>query len=231
MVPATMFLGMQMMKRVMVQLPKLLRFRLDELFVSLKLVLYSRRKGMKEDRISQLPDDLICQILSHLPTKDAVRTSVLSTRWTNLWLWLPRLELSFVGIRNRTPLSFANRFFDSNRVSCIDKLELIVTDVYSDIVDGASYLTSWIDAAVKRRIQHLDVKCHAMHLHNNEFPNEAAFEALVSCCSVLEELEITGTGDLPNVHRVQSQSLKRLTIIRLPTIEFDYVPELAIDVV
>ncbi|XP_019093816.1 PREDICTED: putative FBD-associated F-box protein At5g53635 [Camelina sativa] len=226
---------------------------------------------MKEDRISQLPDDLICQILSHLPTKDAVRTSVLSTRWTNLWLWLPRLKLSFVGIGKYYALSLANRFFDSNRVSCIDKLKLTFPDVYSDIVDGASYLTSWIDAAVKRRIQHLDVKCHVyniyrfeiplslymcetlvslkldkaawdnaefvsfpclktMHLHNNFFPNEAAFEALVSCCPVLEELEITGFEVLPNVHKVQSQSLKRLTIRRITTREFYYyVPELVID--
>ncbi|XP_010429144.2 PREDICTED: putative FBD-associated F-box protein At5g53635 [Camelina sativa] len=68
-----------------------------------------------------------------------------------------------------------------------------------------------------------------MHLRNNTFLNEAAFEALVSCCPVLEELEITGFEDFPNVHRVQSQSLKRLTIRRLLTIEFDYVPELVID--
>ncbi|XP_023637554.1 putative FBD-associated F-box protein At5g53635 [Capsella rubella] len=49
---------------------------------------------LKEDRLSQLPDPLIiCHILSHLPIKQVVKTSVLSTRWRSLWLWLPSLEM------------------------------------------------------------------------------------------------------------------------------------------
>ncbi|EOA33026.1 hypothetical protein CARUB_v10016358mg, partial [Capsella rubella] len=113
---------------------------------------------MKEDRISQLPDALICQILTHLPTKNAVKTSVLSTRWTNLWLWLPRLELSFSNIFNALG-SFGDRFYDSNRVSCIDKLKLSITNRTFISVNDVAYLTSWVAAAVKRRIQHLEAKC------------------------------------------------------------------------
>ncbi|CAL9243411.1 unnamed protein product, partial [Arabidopsis halleri] len=48
---------------------------------------------LEEDRISQLPDPLICHILSHLLPKEAITTSVLSTRWRSLWLWVPNLEL------------------------------------------------------------------------------------------------------------------------------------------
>ncbi|KAG7574494.1 F-box domain [Arabidopsis suecica] len=110
---------------------------------------------MEDDRISQLPDQLISQILSHLPIKESVKSSVLSTRWRSLWLWVTDLELiskdypdfdAFVG--------FGESFFDSNRVSSLHKLKLAIDEVYYE-VDDVSYLTSWIDAAIKRKIQHL----------------------------------------------------------------------------
>uniref|UniRef100_A0A1J3FW54 Putative FBD-associated F-box protein n=1 Tax=Noccaea caerulescens TaxID=107243 RepID=A0A1J3FW54_NOCCA len=120
----------------------------------------SRRwKGSSEsrleelDRISQLPDPLICNILSHLPTKDAVKTSVCSARWRSLWLWVPCLELSSQSFSDfKAFMSFGDRFFDSNRVSCINKVKL---DIYEDGAD----LKSWIDATIKRKIQHLHVRC------------------------------------------------------------------------
>ncbi|KAJ4706767.1 F-box protein [Melia azedarach] len=45
----------------------------------------------KEDRFSGLPDPILRHILSFLPTKDAVATSILSSRWKLVWTSLTNL--------------------------------------------------------------------------------------------------------------------------------------------
>ncbi|KAG6409336.1 hypothetical protein SASPL_127374 [Salvia splendens] len=50
---------------------------------------------MEEDRMSQLPDDILLLILDKIDTSQAVKTSILSTRWKNLRYLLPSLRLRF----------------------------------------------------------------------------------------------------------------------------------------
>ncbi|XWS21106.1 hypothetical protein CRYUN_Cryun30bG0026900 [Craigia yunnanensis] len=50
-----------------------------------------RKTEAELDKISNLPGHVIDQILSHLPIKDAVRTSVLSRKWRYKWATIPYL--------------------------------------------------------------------------------------------------------------------------------------------
>ncbi|CAI9090585.1 OLC1v1025387C1 [Oldenlandia corymbosa var. corymbosa] len=50
---------------------------------------------LRDDFISNLPDTVLCHILSFLPTKFAVGTSILSSKWKNLFPLIPNLNLEF----------------------------------------------------------------------------------------------------------------------------------------
>ncbi|CAA7032699.1 unnamed protein product [Microthlaspi erraticum] len=158
----------------------------------------------EDDMISQLPDPLICQILYHLPTKEAVKTSVLSTRWRNLWLSVHSVDLSSWDFQNLNDfVSFSDSLFDYNRVSCIHRVKLSIEERVKAGLDVVSYVKSWIDSGVKHKIQHLHVRC----------PPEFCYELPPSLyiCDTLVILELYKMN-MVNAEFVSLPRLKTLTL-------------------
>ncbi|XP_058192300.1 FBD-associated F-box protein At4g10400-like [Rhododendron vialii] len=84
------------------------------------------------DRISMLPDSVLCHILSFLPTKNAVGTSILSTRYQYLWTCITSLHF--------------------------DKAEFFTNDIGEAEADLSFTNFSWISTATKRNVQKLELQ-------------------------------------------------------------------------
>ncbi|XP_056683074.1 putative FBD-associated F-box protein At5g56410 isoform X2 [Spinacia oleracea] len=118
------------------------------------------------DKISGLPDDILCHILSFLPTKYAVATSVLSTRWKYIWTSVPILDfdaslhqefypyLNIYGSRDSeiTFQSFVNRVLLLNDIPQIQKFRLVYKCHYS-----APPIYTWLHVAISRDISELEL--------------------------------------------------------------------------
>ncbi|XP_020880341.1 F-box/FBD/LRR-repeat protein At2g26030-like [Arabidopsis lyrata subsp. lyrata] len=109
------------------------------------------------DRISELPDSLLTQILSYLPTKVSVTTSVLSKRWENLWLRVPGLDFT---VNDELPpaskclVSFIDNFMEFSHTL---RMKKFLIKYHGNIYNYCGFM-KWIGPAVDRGIQHLSVE-------------------------------------------------------------------------
>jgi hypothetical protein len=118
-----------------------------------------RRDGV--DRISDLADDLLHNILFRLPsTADAVRTSVLSRRWRRVWTGIP--ELSFyidAGDLNQDQMPYTLRGIDAVLAAysapTLDRLTISVEWWWT--VD-ALWVAPWLRFAAPRLTGELSIR-------------------------------------------------------------------------
>uniref|UniRef100_M4EDM7 F-box domain-containing protein n=1 Tax=Brassica campestris TaxID=3711 RepID=M4EDM7_BRACM len=107
------------------------------------------------DRISELPESLLTQILSYLPTNQSVQTSVLSTRWKNLYLSVPGLDLNCSLIRydaDEVFLTFIDKLLEFSPESSLFKVKIKCRNT---MIDG---FKDRIGTLINRGTHHLDVE-------------------------------------------------------------------------
>lgn len=111
-----------------------------------------RSKGVDLDRISTLPDPILDMILSRLEyTEEAVRTSVLSTRWRYLWTCLQSIDIDcYRGggglVVNKSKFNEFVYSVISNRVFGLHRFRLCCLNYYDmSTIDG------WIHAAILQK--------------------------------------------------------------------------------
>ncbi|ESQ53560.1 hypothetical protein EUTSA_v10027555mg, partial [Eutrema salsugineum] len=108
-----------------------------------------REKKGGVDSISCLPDVILQHILSFIPTKFAIRTSLLSKRWRHVWCDTPSL------------------YFDSSKLEAawINKtlahytaLKMMHFHLYSSRQSHVSHMDKWIEFVMSRHVENLSLK-------------------------------------------------------------------------
>ncbi|KAF8103494.1 hypothetical protein N665_0188s0429 [Sinapis alba] len=158
------------------------------------------------DRLSNLPDCLIFQVLLYLPTIDVVKTSVLSTRWTTLWKHVPGLDLDTNDFNKlETFVTFVDNFLERNHGSSVHRLKLVYDSSEAE-EPNTGRVKRWLDTAAKLKVEHLNVS------DNSPQSWDLVMSPRVYTCSSLVSLQLLGIT-LPSPERVSLPSLKYIVLI------------------
>ncbi|VFQ69061.1 unnamed protein product [Cuscuta campestris] len=173
----------------------------------------------QRDRLSNLPDSLIHTILSLLDTKSAVRTFLLSKKWTHHWKSsLHTLRLSSPSFRTKNSFKRFVEFVLANRDPSAPLRALILFNESRD----KSLADRILRYAVAHSVREIDV---FRHLEPNELEQILGCKSLrrivfhsieIGCsdfsgCADLGDLSLTGCTFFPG--RVTVGNMKNLTII------------------
>ncbi|XP_059669373.1 putative FBD-associated F-box protein At3g50710 [Cornus florida] len=135
---------------------------MDSILKREKLIEEVKIKEGEVDRISNLPRTVIGHILSFLPTKYAVATSVLATKWKYLWTSISSFDFDDELVSNHTQqdntdpsikgsfINFVYRVMLQCNVSDIHKYRLKCSQIYD-----VSHLNAWVCTSLLRNVGEL----------------------------------------------------------------------------
>ncbi|XP_024015021.1 putative F-box/LRR-repeat protein At3g18150 [Eutrema salsugineum] len=148
------------------------------------------------DSISSLPDELLQQILCFLPTKFAIRTSLLSKRWRRIWCDTPCISFESCA------LLAASRSMIQDRYTAPKMMSL---HLRTGMVCNVKHINSWIELAKSRKVENIYLQLYFKSGYKYIPPDSFYID------SSLKELSLSFTAMIPR-GSVSWTSLKKLTL-------------------
>ncbi|XP_057454402.1 F-box/FBD/LRR-repeat protein At5g53840-like [Lotus japonicus] len=173
------------------------------------------------DRINSLSNSILCHILSFLPTKTCVATSLVCRRWRNLWEHVKVLNLCDDAFKAYGNLDLFERFaiFVNGVLAlrkCREIQKLCLKCEYSlvDMLSSIS-ITTWVRAAIGPQLEELRLDLYPM-----DGPEFVVPRTLFTCTNLVS-LYLCGPINIHNLSLVQLPSLKvlQLNIVSVDSIQ------------
>ncbi|KAB2605518.1 F-box/LRR-repeat protein [Pyrus ussuriensis x Pyrus communis] len=131
-------------------------------------------QSIVKDRISELPDPVLCRMLSLIPTKYAVRTSVLSKRWKNVWVFVPNIDLDDENEhfyrRNRDTNDYVRFSMFVDRVLFLHETDIHKFRLHCSNVEDFAPIEGWIRSAIGRNAVEFDLLVESFTNQNFKLP-------------------------------------------------------------
>ncbi|KAG2264961.1 hypothetical protein Bca52824_072040 [Brassica carinata] len=181
-----------------------------------------------EDRISELPDDLIVAILSLIPTKDAVATMFMSKRWLSIWTIVPILDYKDEKEGRNSVWSFLHKSLQYHKAPLVDTLAVLLGSQCPTDVDVGKCVANVVDRRVREIIFELVWSADPTRLPNSLYSCESLRELSLShkilvdfpyssCLPSLKKLELS------SVVYKDDDSLRRFLSISCPALKALFV--------
>ncbi|KAL3500933.1 hypothetical protein ACH5RR_040026 [Cinchona calisaya] len=119
-----------------------------------------KRDNFSEDLIDKLPDEILIIIVSLLTTKEAVITSILSTRWRYLWRYISRFNFYGSGDNDNLLLGEQRKFVNGVNQVCSSILVPKLEEFRVDFCLDQSYrrdIDLWVEFAMSKGVESLDL--------------------------------------------------------------------------
>lgn len=164
------------------------------------------------DRLSELSDDVLVNVLSCLTIQEAARTSILSSRWRYLWKWFTgclnfhnslttaahKFELrddKVFDVERRKFVSWVNQVLRSLQSRTMEELR-IRFDVTSD-----DDIHNWIKFAVEKKVRRLELNFRRFlagrwEVGQYNFPPHFVSYSSFSSLTELSLINVAITGDI-----------------------------------